>query len=285
MVSPNHSDITTPTSTSGVSEASSSAASNAIVPVDPPTLDTTTKKEEDMIDLLSLVLSTDPPPQTPPAPLPQSNQNQNPFSSSPDLQQYPNSNHATYNSYVAPWAQSTASQSPLPLPPTLPHQQAMPYPYPYNYQTPSWSSPPGVASNPFLSTAPTVHHSAIPPTTAPSSSIPATSFQHPASQPAMAPATSFPHPASQTTMALVPVAPAPIQDYKATQNLSNLIGSREFHTNANNLKQTGSSTAPKPYVSPNKLFEGLIELRNPDGSLKSRNASALWGDGVNGGRK
>lgn len=293
VVSPNHSDITTPTSTSGVSEASSSVASNAIVPLDPPTPDATSKKEVDMIDLLSLVLSTDQPPQTPPAPLPQSNQNQNPFSTSPDLQQYPNnfqppitsnSTHATHNSYVAPWAQSAASQSPLPLPPTLPQQQAMPYPY--NYQTPSWSPPPGVGSNPFLSTPPTVHYSAIPPTMAPSSS--ATPFQYPPSQSNMAPATSFQYPSSQTTMALVPTASAPIQDSMATQKLTNLIGSREFHTNVNNLKQAGSSMAPKPYVSPDKLFEGLMELRNPDGSLKSRNASTLWssaGDGINGERK
>ncbi|KAL0922525.1 hypothetical protein M5K25_006515 [Dendrobium thyrsiflorum] len=279
LVSPNHSDITTPTSTSGVSEASSSTTSKAIVLLDPSMPDTTSKKEEDMIDLLSLVLSTDPTPQTPPAPPPQSNHNQNPFSTSPNLQQYPNNpqpvasngNYANYNSYVAPWAQSTVSQSPLPpLPPTFPQQQAMPYPY--NYQPPSWT-PPGVNSNPFLSTT-SLQYPAIPPPIAPAASVPANSFQYPA---------------SQNTMALVPVAPVPSQDSKAILKLNNSIGgSREFHANANNLKQAGSSTAPKPYVSPDKLFEGLIELRNPDGSLKSRNASTLWsssGDSLTGGRK
>ncbi|XP_020700997.1 TOM1-like protein 6 isoform X1 [Dendrobium catenatum] len=294
LVSPNHSDITTPTSTSGVSEASSSSTSNAIVLLDPSMPETTSKKEEDMIDLLSLVLSTDPPPQTPPAPLPQSNHNQNPFSTSPNLQQYPNNpqpitsngNYASYDSYVAPWAQSVVSQSPASLPPNFPQQQVMPYPY--NYQPPSWT-PPGVSSNPFLSTA-SLQYPAIPPPIAPAASVPATSFQYPAPKSTTSPANSFQYPASQNSMALVPAAPVPSQDSKAIQKFTNSIGSREFHPNANNLKQAGSSMAPKPYVSPDKLFEGLLELRNPDGSLKSRNASTLWGssgdgDSLTGGRK
>ncbi|KAH0465869.1 hypothetical protein IEQ34_005972 [Dendrobium chrysotoxum] len=292
LVSPNRSDITTPTSTSGVSEASSSSTSNAIVLLDPSMPDTTSKKEEDMIDLLSLVLSTDPPPQTPPAPLPQSNHNQNPFSTSPNLQQYPNNpqpitsngNYANYSSYVAPWAQSAVSQSPAPLAPTFPQQQAMPYPY--NYQPPSWT-PPGASSNPFLSTT-SLQYPAIPPPIAPAASVPATSFQYAAPQSTASPANSFQYPASQNTMALVPAAPVPSQDSKAIQKLNNSIGSRELYANANNLKQAGSSTAPKPYVSPDKLFQGLIELRNPDGSLKSKNASTLWGssgDSLTGGRK
>ncbi|KAK8955774.1 hypothetical protein KSP40_PGU017045 [Platanthera guangdongensis] len=107
-VLPNHSDAT-PTSTSGVSEASSSIASNALVLLDPPTIETTPKKD-DMMDLLSLVLSTE----SPEIPPPPSAQNQNPFLNSPDLQPYANNpqslgsnaSYATYNSYVAPWAQS-----------------------------------------------------------------------------------------------------------------------------------------------------------------------------------
>ncbi|XP_020575335.1 ADP-ribosylation factor-binding protein GGA3-like [Phalaenopsis equestris] len=290
-VSPNHSDITTPTSTSGVSEASSSIATNALVPFDPPAHDTALKKEDDMIDLLSLVLSTDLPPQTPSSPLPQSNQNQNPFSTSPNPQQYPNNpqpitsngNYATNNGYVAPWAQSAGSQTPALVPPAFPQQQMMPYPY--NYQAPSWP-PPGITSNPFLSTAPVQY-----PAMATPSSVPATPFQHPASQSSMAPPTSSQFPASQTSMALVPAAPVPVLDSDAIQRLNNSIGSRQYYANPNNSKQAGSSSAPKPYISPDKLFEGIIELRNPDGSLKSRNASTLWGTsggdgaGINGGRK
>lgn len=265
QVSPNLSD-TTPTSTSGVSEASSSIPGNALVPLDPPIIETTPKKD-DIMDLLSLVLSTDSPETPPPT------QNQNPFLNSPDLQPYANNpqpyahnppplgsngSYATYNSYVAPWAQSSA-----PLPTTSYQQQVMQYPY--GYQSSSWIPTSGVGSNPFLSTP---------------------SFQYPAPRPTMAPsppaaAPTAPTPFTVPAPTIATTASAPIQNSMAIEMYKTPLGS-------NNLKQTVRPSATKPYTPPDKLFEGLIELRNPDGSLKSRNAAALWGsssDVMTGGRK
>ncbi|KAG0466515.1 hypothetical protein HPP92_018095 [Vanilla planifolia] len=87
LASSNQSDLTTATSPSGTSEASPSVASNALVLLDPPTPGSASRKEDDMIDFLGLVLSTNPPPQTPPASVPPSNHSQNPFSDAPNPQQ------------------------------------------------------------------------------------------------------------------------------------------------------------------------------------------------------
>ncbi|PKA51861.1 hypothetical protein AXF42_Ash008090 [Apostasia shenzhenica] len=237
-VSPAWSDMTTVASTAGVSEASPSVAGNALVPLDPTTPVTATNKEQDMIDLLGLTLSTNPSPQTPVAPPPPPpNMNQNPFSADPPPQALTSNEECiAYNSYVVPWAQRSS----------LPHQDVAQYPHNY---TP-WNSNPQVSSNPFLSQS---------------------SFQYPASQSPSAP--------------LQPQAPS---HSMALQKL-NSFGSRENQLNPSNaLKQTGSPAAHKPFIMPDKLFDDLIELRNPDGSLKSRSASTLWGSsgqGMSGGRK
>ncbi|KAG0468163.1 hypothetical protein HPP92_017491 [Vanilla planifolia] len=276
LASSNQSDLNTATSPSGASEASSSVASNALVLLDPPTPGSASRKEDDMIDFLGLVLSTNPPPQTPPASVPPSNHSQNPFSDAPNPQQQVSSSqpvmvnqgYAANNSYVAPWAQPAVAPLPAP-PPSIPPQQPVGQ-YPYNYQASPWNPSPGVSSNPFL----------------PNSSVQFPAFPSPPPPPPPPPARPFQYPIYQSsTSASVasiksppPPVPEPIQYSKAIQNY-NPLGSGQAQWNANNSNQTGSSSSSttKSYFMPDKLFEDLIELRNPDGTLKSRNASTLLG--------
>nr|CAD1822024.1 unnamed protein product [Ananas comosus var. bracteatus] len=108
-VSSNKSDLTSlSTNASTSDEASSSVASNALVPLDPPISPVKTiDKEQDMIDFLAITLSENPNPS--PAPIP----NESPTSAPPigvgqpsGPQPFPqNEAYNPYNSYVAPWAQ------------------------------------------------------------------------------------------------------------------------------------------------------------------------------------
>lgn len=130
------------TTMSATTEASSSVASNelALSLPDPPAPVRTTK-EQDMIDLLSITLSTNPsPPHTPLTPPITSNQSGSPLSASPTGQSYPYNAQAftsnlPYNSYAAPWAQSA---------PTYPQAQ-----YSSSYPPPPWANS---SPNPFTST-------------------------------------------------------------------------------------------------------------------------------------
>ncbi|XP_074564816.1 TOM1-like protein 6 [Curcuma longa] len=133
------SDITTVTESS----TSSSTMSNALVPVDylldPPPPVKVRKEEQDMIDLLSITLSTYPSspgtPVTPP--LASSQQNGAPatptepsysYYSQPSYAPVANHGYAPYNSYVAPWAQQAIS------PPMMQPQM------PLQYSSPSWTA-------------------------------------------------------------------------------------------------------------------------------------------------
>ncbi|KAG0467497.1 hypothetical protein HPP92_019077 [Vanilla planifolia] len=70
-----------------------------------------------------------------------------------------------------------------------------------------------------------------------------------------------------------PVAAAfSVQESQSSPIFSSVV-SKDPQVNVD-LKTTAPSSAPKPFM-PDKLFDDLIELRNPDGSLKSRNASKL----------
>ncbi|OAY83442.1 TOM1-like protein 2, partial [Ananas comosus] len=132
-VSSNKSDLTSlSTNASTSDEASSSVASNALVPLDPPISPVKTiDKEQDMIDFLAITLSENPNPS--PAPIP----NESPTSAPPigvgqpsGPQPFPqNEAYNPYNSYVAPWAQKA-----------LPPPQPQPY-YTYSYPPPPWAYP------------------------------------------------------------------------------------------------------------------------------------------------
>ncbi|KAH0457861.1 hypothetical protein IEQ34_013176 [Dendrobium chrysotoxum] len=145
-VSDKSNELTTRTSAKNSSENVTSVANNALVLVDSPAPVSTSKKEQDMIDLLSLTLS----PQTSPL-----NQSQNPFSDSLGWEKhrnYPhplmsNEGYTAYNSYVAPWARPAVAQSPEISP--LVHQKVQQYSS--NHFPPSWITAEG-NYNPFLST-------------------------------------------------------------------------------------------------------------------------------------
>ncbi|KAL8141029.1 hypothetical protein V2J09_007050 [Rumex salicifolius] len=133
-------DIASSSSSNGppfsASSVPDSILSNALVPVDSPP-PVKANKEQDMVDFLSIVLSTsltteeEPSPQTPnPAP----------------AQNYPvNNSQPTFSSYVVPWAQS----QPQP-------QQQQPIYYPqqsFAYPPPPWAPTPGYVSGQNMMTA------------------------------------------------------------------------------------------------------------------------------------
>ncbi|XP_050244088.1 TOM1-like protein 6 [Quercus robur] len=108
-----------PSSTSSISSASTSVPSNALALPDPPAPVRTTK-EQDMIDLLSITLSTTyASPHTPHTP-PASNPNMHQVPVSPSAQGYSyatqtdprNQGQVTNNSYVVPWAQPQPQPQP-----------------------------------------------------------------------------------------------------------------------------------------------------------------------------
>ncbi|KAH0455677.1 hypothetical protein IEQ34_015709 [Dendrobium chrysotoxum] len=247
-VSPNKNGINTAISVISAAEGSSSINSNALIAFDPPGQTDSSKNEVDMIDLLSLTLSENQSPQTEPVPPPlptQSNQNRDPFSSSYIHVEHHNylqplmSNEA-YNTTSNSYFAQWAQPEVVQLMQTSPvFLQPLP-PDPTDYPATSWTSP-EASLNPFLSTT-------------------YTQTQYAESQSSL-PLSSY---AFNVTA----------QDSKAPQNLK-LFRSKETNLSAN-LKLTEPSTAPKPYM-PDNLFEDLIKLRNSDGSLKSRNASSLWG--------
>ncbi|KAL5709834.1 hypothetical protein ACHQM5_020473 [Ranunculus cassubicifolius] len=119
---------------------------NALALPDPPNPVKTSSKEQDMIDLLSITLSTSSisphtPPVTPPSTTSQTN-----TPVSPATQGYPYGSQpfpgyqpqAPVNNYVAPWAQPQVQQQPPSPPPPQPQ-----YPqYSYNYPPPPWATGP-----------------------------------------------------------------------------------------------------------------------------------------------
>ncbi|KAL0914957.1 hypothetical protein M5K25_015351 [Dendrobium thyrsiflorum] len=149
-VSDKSNELTTRTSAKNSSENVTSVANNALVLVDSPAPVSASKKEQDMIDLLSLTLSPTQSPQTPPL-----NQSRNPFSDSLGWEKFLNYPHplmsnegfTAYNSYVAPWARPAVAQSPEISP--LFHQKVQQHSS--NHFPPSWIATEG-NYNPFLST-------------------------------------------------------------------------------------------------------------------------------------
>lgn len=131
----------------------STEQSNAMILFEPQPPASSSKKEEDLIDLLSLTLQ---PSTSQSPPLPFSNQNQYPISGSPSWEHYlnhpppipPNEGYSSYNNYIAPWARPAAISQLPEMSPFFPRQ---PFPlYPSNYLPPPLLSTEGT-SNPFLS--------------------------------------------------------------------------------------------------------------------------------------
>ncbi|KAM1597935.1 hypothetical protein PS2_032789 [Malus domestica] len=280
-------------STSSTIDPSSSAAttstpSNALVLADPPAPVKTTK-EQDMIDLLSITLSTTAasPDTTPhaapsnphttqdPHTVPASNGNThqapvaptvqgNPYPSQP----YPgNPGMGSYNSYVVPWAQAQP-QSQLQQPQFQPQSQFQPQPqfqsqfhpqypqYSSAYPPPPWAASPGYSNQNHFST----NNTSTPRANATTSYTPAQSAR-------------------------------PLQHFNSFPTR----GMNGIDTNGSSVSPGPRSPAPaagqKPYIPSYRLFEDLNVFGNADGKFKMTNSntssslSGAAGQGMVGGRK
>ncbi|KAM5560602.1 TOM1-like protein 6 [Rosa sericea] len=259
-----------------------SVPSNALVPSDPPA-PTKTTQEQNIIDLLSITLSTTaissdtspPPPTSVPPPLPASNGNVHQTPASPAIQGNPYPSQAypgnpglgSYNSYVVPWAQPQAQQ-PQFRPQLQPQQQQQPqfqsqfqpqYPqYSSAYPPPPWASSPGYPNN----------------------------------QNHMSANSTYATPHTNTTAYMPAQGARPLQQYnsfpaRGTTGSDNHGG---FPTNPG-PRSPGPAAGQKPFIPSYRLFEDLNVFGNADGKLKVANSNpssgfpGTAGQGMVGGRK
>lgn len=253
-----------------VPEASSSVASNALVPLDPAPSSSTESKELDMIDLLSLTLCSP----TTETSADSSTQGQN-GSQQPAVtngQQYPSgvpqypSNyqpHTTnqgYNpqnsSYIAPWAQTGA------YPPQHPAHAS-------GYPASPWGAPTPVTvnTNPFLSA---VYQEPRPPVDSTAQT-----------------ATYAPAPASYAPYPMSYAPPSTSQSFQQSSSagypIRNGPSMPQAQTNVNQQPKDSSAAASKPYYIPDNLFSDLIDLKGLSGGNKMGNSNG--GQPMIGGKK
>lgn len=203
--------------------------SNALVPVDFPA--STRSKDQDLIDLLSLTLTTEPqtfPSQTY-APEPVSSTGPGTTFSSGT---YPSSNGMAFNSYVAPWAQPAQ-----PVQPIQPQLQYLPNPYsqPQQYPQPQFLSQPVMRAQPEYMYPP-------PPWAATPGYF---SSHNPVSRP------NFPY-----------STPTPV----SLSNTHSLNGELLVNTSPRSPQANGGQ---KPFIPSYRLFEDLDVFGNADGRFKS----------------
>ncbi|RWW75630.1 hypothetical protein BHE74_00016336 [Ensete ventricosum] len=253
---PNPSDTIPSTVASSTDGASSSEASRELTLPDPPTPVKTATKEQDIVDLLSITLSSNPsPPHTPLTPPVVSDQNGSPPVPSAG-QGYPvNQAYIPQNSYTAPWAQ-TQTHSPSP---PRPQPQSEVVLDSSAYPPPPWATSDANANpntNPFV------------PTT----------YQHPAPG-----AGGFA--AAYTSMQ----TSSPVQFYNSFGPRVNAVPATKTQTNTSLGHKTGKPTAPKPYVYTNRLFDDLLDLQNPSAGPKTGSANSTFSgtssQGMINGRK
>lgn len=234
--------------------SSDPSSSMALVPIDPLPPPNTTRAE-DMIDFLSLTLSspntTSPPP--PPSHPISATSSQNVDQTPPvttATQSYPHHAQVPLNSYVVPWAQSEPQPQPQPQPHLQVQVQVQPQPQPQpqypqqNYSSgyipPPWAATPGYYTNQY-----------------PSSSVPYTY-----------------------------AAPMPTSSYN---NNNNYIQSQQV----NNMRAAGingdgrgsSNAAQRPFIPSYRLFEDLNVLGNPKTNGPSSNFPGSSGQSMMGGKK
>ncbi|XP_058110543.1 TOM1-like protein 6 [Magnolia sinica] len=263
----------------GTPAAATSTLSNALALPNPPTPVRTTK-EQDMIDLLSITLSTNPSsPHTPLTPPSASNIPQTPPGASNIPQTPPSAyNQSAHQVPVAPNAQGypygpqpyPAGQGQVPYSYVVPWAQPQPQFQPQS-QLPQNSSsypPPPWASG-------TNNHYSPPPSSSP--------YSYQMAQP---------NPAGGSYMPMH--AARPLRQY-------NSFGSRGNINSASPLRETlgsptvrhvGPTMGNKPFIPSYRLFEDLIDLRNADGGVKTNGASQTGsslsgspGQSMVGGRK
>ncbi|KAE9447558.1 hypothetical protein C3L33_20543, partial [Rhododendron williamsianum] len=261
--------------------------SNALALPDPPAPVRTTK-EQDMIDLLSLTLSTTTPsPQTPNTPASSSQNVHQAPPLSPTTQGYPypsqaytgNQGQAPYNSnYVVPWAQPQAQVHPQPYlrPQHQPQAQAQVQPQPYLHPQSQAQSP---QPQPYLQPQPQPQPQ--PPHPQPQY-LQYSSGGYP--PPPWAPTPGYysnqPHLATSPYMnsssrANTPTSYASVQGARPSQNV-NSFPAKESNGLALNgemrlsssPKTTATLAGQKPFVPSYRLFEDLNVLGNGDGRFK-----------------
>lgn len=285
------------TTTTGTAAVTTSNLNNALALPDPPTPVRTSTKEQDMIDLLSITLTTNSTsphtPLTPPSasctpltPLSISDQtgHQAPISpsaqgSSYGPQQYPiNQGQMPYNSYVVPWAQPQSQTRPQFQSQFQPQFQPQPQfsQYSSSFPPPPWAIPANT------------NYSSLSSTPYPNQTSQANSSASYTSGQATSPLQRYNSfgPKGDNT------APAarPFQHYNSFgsrgNNAPNTTGEAQVNFNP---RQTGPAAGNKPFVPSYRLFEDLIDLRNVDGRGKvtgtSSTLSGTSSQGMVGGRK
>ncbi|MFQ6627759.1 hypothetical protein Gotur_007403 [Gossypium turneri] len=323
--SPGTSEATAPVSNANVTTsytptASTSIPSNALALPDPPA-PVKTSKEQDLIDLLSLTLSTTKAssPHAPPTP-PSASQHQVPVP--PSSQGYPYASQTypasqaqlPYNSYVVPWAQPQKSSQP--------QVQPQPTQFQTEPQAQNQSNSPSQAQHQFQARSQphqlnTQSQIRLQPQSPSQSQSPHQSFGQPQYQPYFQP---------QYTSAYPPPPWAATPGYFNSQNhrssTNNMISTPQVNTTASNsitgprpLQHNSSfpirgtnggapinrgdswtSTGPrnpaptsgqKPFIPSYLLFEDLNVLGNGDGrrSSTSPNLSGSNTQSMVGGRK
>ncbi|OEL23473.1 hypothetical protein BAE44_0015510 [Dichanthelium oligosanthes] len=251
-----------------LSEFSSSAASNALVPVDSTSVSGTRTKEQDMIDLLSLTLYS-----PPESSADSSTQSQSVTSNGPEVppnyqpaaanganyptsnQAYPtNQGYAPYNNYVAPWAQT----GPVAQPGANPIQ---PQQYVSNYPAPPWAMPPSANStNPFQ---PATYQMSNPPN---ASVAPAATYPAPLKPYAAPPMQNVPTP-----------NPKPMQSYNSfvSQPSNGPSMFLDARMNGSQRPKETPATAAKPYYMPDNLFGDLIDVKSFGAGSKINRSTSM----------
>ncbi|KAM7263831.1 hypothetical protein ACFE04_001514 [Oxalis oulophora] len=246
---------------------------NVLALPEPPT-PVKTCKEQDMIELLSLALTTtstsSPAPQTPPA----ANQNMHQAPVNKATQDYPdgaqpyNSNQVPYNSYVVPWAQAQQpQQSQTNLQPQYQQQQLQ------SHYQPQPQSPPQIQYRSYSSGYP-------PPPWATTPGYPNYQTNH----------------TNSINMLSTPRANAPEEAVRPIQSYNSFpvrgsIGSRDTEVDYGSRNTTDVS-GQKAFIPSYRLFEDLNVLGNgnTDGRFKSTSStstslSGTSGHSMVGGRK
>lgn len=272
--------------TDNVTASSDPSLSMALVPSGPPPPASTTKAQ-DMIDFLSITLSTDAAspnlPQTPTAS--SYNIDQTPISSTntsyPHVSQPYAGNQGQaqsqgqaqgqgqvpFNSYIVPWAQSQPQLQPQPQPQGQPRPQPQPQPAQSQppqlssaYPPPPWASTPGYYNNPY-----------------PSSSTPYTYLTP-------QPTSYIP---SQSVRPLQHVNPYPARGLNGAAINGDI---RPVSNSTPTFSAVPAGAGQKPFIPSYRLFEDLNVLGNPDGRFRTSDTSSRLpgptsGQSMVGGKK
>ncbi|KAL8517121.1 hypothetical protein ACS0TY_015368 [Phlomoides rotata] len=233
--------------------APSEAMSNALVPVDFPA--STRSKDQDLIDLLSLTLSTE-----------QMHTPAQVSSTTPGItfspETYPSTNGVSFNTYVAPWALPQTQQ---PVQPQLQHPPN-PYSQPQQYSQPQPLYTPQPQQYLQQAVRPQAEYT--------------TSVYPPPPWAATPGYYSNQNPVSRPTYALS--TPTPV----SLSNTRSLNGELLVNTSP---RSAPASVGQKPFIPSYRLFEDLDVFGNADGRFKSTSNGSPSLSGSNnqmvGGRK